>query len=744
VIAVCAGYYHTLALRADHSVVAWGRTGTVPDSVTNIVGLAAGWQHSLVLRNDGTVLAWGDNSYGQLNVPASVTNAVSVAAGYGWSAAILADGNVVAWGRNTSGQTNVPAGLRYVASTAAGEDYALALVGTGVPQFGHALQPITAYVNGQALFNADVQGTPPILCQWLHDGLPIAGATNRSLLLTGLQVEDAGLYTLVAIGVGQTNSQSAALAVDKAPFVAAFAVQKTVPLGTVLELSATALGTAPLGYRWQFNQQDMVDGSRIIGANTPSLKVAEIGFGDAGNYGLALTNAFGSNTALVAQIQVTPFLAWGDPDQLNVPALTTNVVAIAANHANNLGLRADGNVIAWGDNSYGQTNVPPGLTNVVAVAAGSYHGLALQKGGTVVAWGAGTTNNGLSFNYGQSMVPAGLSNVVAVSAGVGHSLALTADGTVVAWGFILLGAVTPPTNLANVEAISAGAAHSLALKADGTVVAWGENLSGQTNVPAGLTNLVAIAAGGYHNLGLRADGTVVGFGWNGFGQTNVPPGATNVVAIAAGLYHSLALKNDGSVLAWGWNLSGDTAVPSSLPHVVGIAAGSYHSLALLNDGAPVIVRQPVAQTVHSGVSVSFGVMALGAPPLSYQWWANGTNAMGNQAALSLSSAQLTDAACYTVEVSNAYGSVMSSKAILTVLRSIPQFNTSSSEMLFSNGTFALRLDGLSGHGAIVIETSTNLVDWHPLLTNPPVLGTWQFFDSAVSNGPLRFYRAAEQ
>jgi hypothetical protein len=36
-----------------------------------------------------------------------------------------------------------------------------------------------------------------------------------------------------------------------------------------------------------------------------------------------------------------------------------------------------GTVVAWGDDSYGQTNVPAGLSSVVAIAAGTYHSLAL-------------------------------------------------------------------------------------------------------------------------------------------------------------------------------------------------------------------------------------------------------------------------------------------------------------------------------------------------------------------------------
>ncbi|MCX7722385.1 MAG: RCC1 domain-containing protein [Verrucomicrobiae bacterium] len=53
-------------------------------------------------------------------------------------------------------------------------------------------------------------------------------------------------------------------------------------------------------------------------------------------------------------------------------------------------MKADGTVVAWGTNDWGQLNVPGGLTGVRAVAAGWYHALALKSGGTVVAW-AGTT-----------------------------------------------------------------------------------------------------------------------------------------------------------------------------------------------------------------------------------------------------------------------------------------------------------------------------------------------------------------
>jgi hypothetical protein len=42
-----------------------------------------------------------------------------------------------------------------------------------------------------------------------------------------------------------------------------------------------------------------------------------------------------------------------------------------------LALRADGTMVSWGDNSYGQTNIPAGFSNAVTVACGNYHSLAL-------------------------------------------------------------------------------------------------------------------------------------------------------------------------------------------------------------------------------------------------------------------------------------------------------------------------------------------------------------------------------
>ena len=85
------------------------------------------------------------------------------------------------------------------------------------------------------------------------------------------------------------------------------------------------------------------------------------------------------------------------------------MVAIAAGADDSLALKADGTVVGWGVNAYGETTIPSGLSNVVAVAAGEYHSLALKADGTVVGWG---------FNGdGETAIPVGLNNVVAIAAG---------------------------------------------------------------------------------------------------------------------------------------------------------------------------------------------------------------------------------------------------------------------------------------------------------------------------------------
>jgi gliding motility-associated-like protein len=78
-----------------------------------------------------------------------------------------------------------------------------------------------------------------------------------------------------------------------------------------------------------------------------------------------------------------------------------------------------------------------------------------------------------------------------------------------------------------------------------------------------------------------------------------------------------------------------------------------------------ITGHPASQTLCAGSNVTFTVIATGSS-LSYQWLKNGVNIGGNSPSLTLNNITITDAATYTVRVSNTCGTVTSNPAILTV------------------------------------------------------------------------------
>jgi alpha-tubulin suppressor-like RCC1 family protein len=129
---IVGGDCHTLALKKDGSLWAWGynwygQLGLGPDDTadrhlpvkvgTGFVAVAAGANHSLGIKVDGTLWAWGSNQSGQLGlgdhdddphpVPVQLgtaTDWVAVAGGLDHSLALKADGSLRSWGRNDYGQ----------------------------------------------------------------------------------------------------------------------------------------------------------------------------------------------------------------------------------------------------------------------------------------------------------------------------------------------------------------------------------------------------------------------------------------------------------------------------------------------------------------------------------------------------------------------------------------------------------------------------------------------------------------
>ncbi|HEX5220680.1 MAG TPA: hypothetical protein VFZ59_14000 [Verrucomicrobiae bacterium] len=83
---IAAGGWQILTLHADGKLTAHG--GYLPENLTNITAVAVGEKHSLALKADGTVVSWGINRRRQAESPTGLSNVIAIAAGNGFSLAV--------------------------------------------------------------------------------------------------------------------------------------------------------------------------------------------------------------------------------------------------------------------------------------------------------------------------------------------------------------------------------------------------------------------------------------------------------------------------------------------------------------------------------------------------------------------------------------------------------------------------------------------------------------------------------
>jgi hypothetical protein len=163
------------------------------------------------------------------------------------------------------------------------------------------------------------------------------------------------------------------------------------------------------------------------------------------------------------------------------------------------------------------------------------------------------------------------------------------------------------------------------------------------------TTLPAALAGAAYSQSLTATG-------------GAPP--YNFAVTAGGLPNGLSLSGSGSLNG---TPSGATTNTFTVTATDTNSCAGSQPCTLVVDAAPAITAQPASQTNNVGSLVAINVTAAGTQPLSYQWRFNGTNLAGAITnCCTLASVQATNAGSYCVVVTNAYGAVTSSVAVLTV------------------------------------------------------------------------------
>jgi hypothetical protein len=106
---IAGGYYHSLGLKSDGTVVGVGFNDDGRIDVTgwtDIVQVAAGYSHSLGLKSDGTVVGVGRDNYNQVSDVTGWTDIVQFAAGRYHSLGLKSDGTVVGVGWDNYNQVS--------------------------------------------------------------------------------------------------------------------------------------------------------------------------------------------------------------------------------------------------------------------------------------------------------------------------------------------------------------------------------------------------------------------------------------------------------------------------------------------------------------------------------------------------------------------------------------------------------------------------------------------------------------
>jgi hypothetical protein len=508
-------------------------------------------------------------------------------------------------------------------------------------------QSVTVNQGQNAAFSVSATGTAPLSYQWRKGGSALAGASAASLTLAAVQPGDAGSYDVVVSNSAGTAASSAAiLTVNVPPSITLQPQNQTVLAPAQATFNVSAAGTPPLAYQWKKNGTDL-PGATSSSYSTPPTT----GSDDGAVFSVTVSNAAGSlpsasatlTVHLAAAITTQPL-----PQSVVAPEPATFVAAAAGTPPLSYQWRKNGVALA-GANAASYTTPPTG---------GADHGAAFS---VVVsnAFGSATSSNAtLTVNLPPAITAQPLGQSVVAPAAATFSA--TATGTAplsYQWkknGVDVAGATASTyTTLATTIGDNGSVFTVFVSSPFGGILSQGATLT-VTAAPQAPTITIQPT-----------------------GQTVTAPAPATFSVTAAG----------SQPLAYQWkkngvNLGGATSSSYTTPATtlsdqgalftvtVSNSAGSVTSdaAALTVNSAPVITVHPANQTVAAPATASFGVTATGTAPLSYQWKKGGVDIGGATASTYTTPATtLSDSgSVFSVRVSNAFGSVLSGNAALTV------------------------------------------------------------------------------
>lgn len=213
-VSVAAGSDFSTALLSDGTISVWGGGSDISKvpGLSDVASISAGQSTLLALKRDGTVWQWPFGTSAPMQVP-GLQNISAVSAGGGHYLALDRSGQVWAWGNNTSGQLGVDSaesridtpslvnGLSDIISIAAGYSHSLAA------DFSGQVYAWGSNGNGQLGNNTTANSSTPQAVLNIKKAVRVSAGNETSMALTSdNQVYTWGNGEYGQLGSGNTNN----------------------------------------------------------------------------------------------------------------------------------------------------------------------------------------------------------------------------------------------------------------------------------------------------------------------------------------------------------------------------------------------------------------------------------------------------------------------------------------------------------------------------------------------------------
>jgi formylglycine-generating enzyme required for sulfatase activity len=180
-------------------------------------------------------------------------------------------------------------------------------------------QPADLAVNlgADAVLTVGAAGTGPLTYQWRKAGVPVAGGTQQSLVVSPSQFADAGSYD-VRVGnvAGSVTSKAAVLTVRDPQSMTPPPAEVSVAAWESTTLEVVMTGAGPFTYQWRLN------GVPVKGATGPAYTIAQATSRSAGVYDVVVGTPLGSLSSKGTTVTVTGLVS-GQPTVLVHPKNST-------------------------------------------------------------------------------------------------------------------------------------------------------------------------------------------------------------------------------------------------------------------------------------------------------------------------------------------------------------------------------------------------------------------------------------